>query len=75
MLVLSRKRGEAIVIGDGITVTILATDGGRVKLGVAAPAEVPVHREEVHQTNRRLLPPFVLPSVRRTQSGLPTESP
>ena len=49
MLVLSRKRGETIVIGDGITVTVLATDGGRVKLGVVAPAEMPVHREEVYQ--------------------------
>jgi carbon storage regulator len=49
MLVLSRKRGEAIVIGDGITVTVLAVDGDRVKLGVVAPTEVPVHREEVYQ--------------------------
>lgn len=47
MLVLSRKRGEAIVIGNGITITILATGGDRVKIGVVAPAEVPVHREEV----------------------------
>ncbi len=49
MLVLSRKSGEAINIGDGITITVLATDGGRVKLGVVAPAEVPVHRQEVYQ--------------------------
>jgi carbon storage regulator len=49
MLALSRKRGEAIVIGNGIRVIVLATDGGRVKLGVVAPAEVPVHREEVYQ--------------------------
>ena len=49
MLVLSRKRGEAIVIGDGITVSVLAVDGDRVKLGVVAPMEVPVHREEVYQ--------------------------
>jgi carbon storage regulator len=49
MLVLSRKRGEVITIGDGITVMVLAVDGDRVKLGVVAPAEVPVHREEVYQ--------------------------
>ena len=49
MLVLSRKRGEGIAIGNGITVTILGTEGGRVKLGIVAPAEVPVHREEVYQ--------------------------
>jgi carbon storage regulator len=49
MLVLSRKCGEGIVIGDGITVAVLATEGGRVKLGIVAPAEIPVHREEVYQ--------------------------
>ena len=49
MLVLSRKRGESIVIGNGITVTVLGTDGERVKLGVVAPAEVPIHREEVYE--------------------------
>jgi carbon storage regulator len=49
MLVLSRKQGEAIIIGDNITVTVLATDGDRVKLGIVAPAEVPVHREEIYE--------------------------
>jgi len=49
MLVLSRKRGEGIVIGDGVTVTVLEVHGGRVKLGFNAPLEVPIHRAEVHQ--------------------------
>lgn len=49
MLVLSRKQGEAIVVGDGITVTVLAVQGGRVKLGVVAPPEVPIHRDEIHE--------------------------
>jgi carbon storage regulator len=49
MLVLSRKRGEAITIGNGVTVTVLAVQGDRVKLGVVAPAEVPVHRQEIHE--------------------------
>ena len=49
MLVLSRRQGETIVIGDNITVTILAVNGDRVKIGVVAPAEVPVHREEIYQ--------------------------
>jgi carbon storage regulator len=49
MLVLSRKLGETIVIGNGITVKVLAVNGDRVKLGVVAPAEVPVHREEIYQ--------------------------
>jgi carbon storage regulator len=49
MLVLSRKLGEAIIIGDSVTISVLAVDGDRVKLGIAAPAAVPVHRKEVHQ--------------------------
>ncbi len=49
MLVLSRKRGEKIVIGDDITVTVLEVRGDRVKLGFTAPAEVPIHRTEVQQ--------------------------
>ena len=49
MLVLSRKRGETITIGNGVTVTVLAVQGDRVKIGVVAPAEVPVHRQEIHE--------------------------
>ncbi len=49
MLVLSRKRGEGIVIGDGVTLTVLEVRGGRVKLGFNAPAEMPIHRKEVFQ--------------------------
>ena len=47
MLVLTRKFGESIVIGDSVTVTVIDSKGERVRLGVEAPAEVPVHREEV----------------------------
>ena len=47
MLVLSRKHGEKIVIGDSITVTVVEVKGDRVRIGVTAPAEVAVHREEV----------------------------
>ena len=48
MLVLSRKKGERIVIGENITVTVLEVSGDRVRLGFEGPREVPVHREEVH---------------------------
>jgi carbon storage regulator len=47
MLVLSRKCGEEIVIGENITVKVLYLQGGRVKLGVSAPEHTPVHRAEV----------------------------
>ena len=50
MLVLSRKRGEGIVIGEGITVTVLEIRGDRVKLGFACPVEVPIHRSEVRRS-------------------------
>ena len=56
MLVLSRKQGEAIVIGDGVTVTVVGIQGGRVKLGFYAPAEVPIHREETYQKIEGRLP-------------------
>ena len=49
MLVLSRKLGEVMAIGNGITVTVVAVDGDRVRLGIVAPVEVPIHREEIYQ--------------------------
>ena len=56
MLVLSRKPGESIVIGNDITVTVVAVEGGRVKLGFNAPREVPIHRTEVYQRIEGWLP-------------------
>lgn len=47
MLVLSRKLGETIKIGEGIEVTVIAVQGNRVRLGVAAPREVSVKRQEL----------------------------
>ncbi len=47
MLVLSRKPGEAVVIGDNVEVTVLEVHGDRVKLGLRGPAEVPIRREEL----------------------------
>ncbi len=49
MLILSRKPGESIVIDGRIVVKIMRLDGEVVKIGIEAPAEVPVHREEVYQ--------------------------
>jgi carbon storage regulator len=47
MLVLSRKAGERICIGDGVELVILESKGGRVRLGFDAPPEVPIHRKEI----------------------------
>ena len=47
MLVLSRKKNESIVINDYITVTVVEIRGDKVRLGIVAPKEVPVHRQEV----------------------------
>jgi carbon storage regulator len=52
MLVLTRRLGETIVIDGGIRVTVLEVKGDRVRLGIVAPADVTVDREEVHQRRR-----------------------
>lgn len=56
MLVLSRKRGEMITIGNGVTVTVLSVQGDKVKIGITAPAEVPIHRQEIHERIEGCLP-------------------
>ena len=48
MLVLSRKKNESIVINDNITIVVVEIRGDKVRLGVEAPKEVPVHRREVY---------------------------
>ena len=48
MLVLSRKKGERLVIRDNIVVTVVDLGNGKVRLGVEAPREVPVHRKELY---------------------------
>lgn len=53
MLVLSRKKNERIVIGDNIVITVVEVRGDRVRLGIEAPQEVPIHRSEVHAEIRR----------------------
>ena len=49
MLILTRKVGESVLIGDDISITVLSVRGNQVKLGVQAPKEVSVHREEIFQ--------------------------
>lgn len=49
MLILTRKAGEKLLIGDNIEITILNVRGGQVKLGINAPKDVTVHREEIYR--------------------------
>ncbi len=49
MLILSRRTDESIVIGDEVTITILSVKGKQVRIGITAPPEVSVHREEIYQ--------------------------
>jgi carbon storage regulator len=49
MLILTRRVGETVVIGNDVTVTVLGVKGNQVRLGVNAPREVAVHREEIYE--------------------------
>jgi len=53
MLVLSRKKNESIVINDDITIVVVEIRGDKVRLGIEAPKEIPVHRNEVYEAIRR----------------------
>lgn len=78
MLILSRKTGESLVIDGRITVKIIRTDGDTVKVGIEAPADIPVHRQEVYEeiqrSNREAAtraPLSQIPSLGRPQPGSP----
>jgi carbon storage regulator len=62
MLVLSRKKNESIVINNDITIVIVEIRGDKVRLGVEAPREVPVHRQEVYE------------AIQKAQQESPSES-
>jgi len=49
MLILTRRIGEKLIIGDNVTVTVLGVKGAQVRIGIEAPRDVKVNREEVHQ--------------------------
>ncbi len=53
MLVLSRQRDESIIIGDNVVITVVDVRGDKVKLGIDAPKEISVHRQEVYEAIQR----------------------
>ena len=78
MLVLSRQRDESIIIGDNIVITVVDIRGDKVRLGIQAPTEIPVHRQEVYEAIQRenmraagmdpeKTPPSLFPNRRETK--------
>ncbi|HKI37340.1 MAG TPA: carbon storage regulator CsrA [Gemmataceae bacterium] len=65
MLVLSRKKNESIVINNDITVTVVEIRGDKVRLGIVAPKDIPVHRQEVFEAihGKDATPPAAAPVV------------
>lgn len=64
MLVLSRYKDQSIYIGDDIVVTVVDIRGDRIRLGIEAPANVPVHRQEIYEAIKRDNGDFIDPKIR-----------
>jgi carbon storage regulator len=61
MMILMRRMGETVMVGDDVTVTVIGVKGTQVRLGINAPKDVPVHREEIHERIQREQRPMRLP--------------
>jgi carbon storage regulator len=72
MLVLTRRPVQKVMIGDTITVTVLAVEGQHVRLGFKAPPDIPIHREEIYlaiQAEQQKLAPALGVRLRRSSSS------
>jgi len=74
MLVLSRKKNESIVINNDITVTVVEIRGDKVRLGIVAPKEVPVHRQEVYDAIHGKETPDATPVVVNQAPAKPADT-
>lgn len=71
MLILTRRVGETLMIGDSVTVTVLGVKGNQVRIGITAPKDVAVHREEIYERIHRGEAQQTQDAEERTLEGLP----
>jgi carbon storage regulator len=69
MLILTRRVGETVMIGDDVTVTVLGVKGNQVRVGVNAPRDVAVHREEIFERIKREVEDGVAPRAQKNGNG------
>ena len=69
MLILTRRVGETLMIGDSVSVTVLGVKGNQVRIGINAPKDVAVHREEIYQRIKREHEGGAEPSAQGTETG------
>jgi carbon storage regulator len=71
MLVLSRKKNESIIVDDRIVITVVEIRGDKVRLGINAPRDVPVHRSEVYELLRKQQAEAGIPKTDSVESSTP----